>query len=93
LLDYVIHRRIQAIEIITLVEDTEVTGLRLSADGRNVAGASVGARRTRGGSRAGNFLNADLVVDASGRRSRTPEWLTSLGFQRPEETVVDAHLG
>jgi 2-polyprenyl-6-methoxyphenol hydroxylase-like FAD-dependent oxidoreductase len=36
---------------------------------------------------------ADLVVDASGRGSRTPEWLEALGYPRPAETVVDASLG
>jgi 2-polyprenyl-6-methoxyphenol hydroxylase-like FAD-dependent oxidoreductase len=37
-------------------------------------------------------LPADLVVDASGRMSRTPEWLTSLGLRPPRETFVDVGL-
>ena len=35
-------------------------------------------------------LSADFVVDASGRGSRTPRWLTELGFQSPEETSIGA---
>lgn len=38
-------------------------------------------------------IRADLIVDASGRPSVTPEWLDSSGFDKPEETVVDAHWG
>lgn len=38
-------------------------------------------------------LAADLVVDASGRGSRTPDWLAALGFGRPAESRIDAGLG
>jgi len=33
-------------------------------------------------------LNADLVVDASGRGSRSPAWLVELGYERPFEEAV-----
>jgi 2-polyprenyl-6-methoxyphenol hydroxylase-like FAD-dependent oxidoreductase len=36
------------------------------------------------------ILLADLVVDATGRASRAPEWLAALGCGAVEETVVDA---
>ncbi|MDQ3316520.1 MAG: FAD-dependent monooxygenase [Actinomycetota bacterium] len=36
---------------------------------------------------------ADLVVDASGAGSRAPRWLEEIGYEAPEETVVDARLG
>jgi len=38
-------------------------------------------------------LAADLVVDASGAGSRAPRWLEEIGYEAPEETVVDARLG
>jgi 2-polyprenyl-6-methoxyphenol hydroxylase-like FAD-dependent oxidoreductase len=37
-------------------------------------------------------LVADLVVDASGRRSKAPEWLEAAGFERPREESIDADL-
>lgn len=37
---------------------------------------------------ADESLMADLVVDASGRDSRTPVWLEGLGYQRPVEETV-----
>jgi 2-polyprenyl-6-methoxyphenol hydroxylase-like FAD-dependent oxidoreductase len=33
-------------------------------------------------------IEADLVVDAGGRGSRAPRWLTEMGFQTPEETTI-----
>src|SRR5205807_7188945 len=36
---------------------------------------------------------ADLVVDASGRDSPISNWLESLGYPRPPETVVNPFLG
>ncbi|MCO5993606.1 NAD(P)/FAD-dependent oxidoreductase [Actinoallomurus rhizosphaericola] len=53
----------------------------------------------RGGDVAGVILgddgelHADLVVDATGRGSRAPEWLTALGHPAPPETRVDPLLG
>jgi 2-polyprenyl-6-methoxyphenol hydroxylase-like FAD-dependent oxidoreductase len=38
-------------------------------------------------------IPADLVVDASGRRSRAPRWLEALELPVPAETVVDSHGG
>src|SRR5918995_541499 len=36
---------------------------------------------------------ADLVVDALGRRSQTPEWLVELGYASPRESKVNSFLG
>ena len=38
----------------------------------------------RADSSAEEVLLADLVIDASGRGSRTPTWLDSLGYARPD---------
>ena len=41
----------------------------------------------------GDPIDADVVIDASGRSSRLPHWLAELGVPVPEPVVVDAHLG
>ena len=41
----------------------------------------------------GACMHADLVVDATGVSSKAPEWLTAIGVQPPNETVVDAFVG
>lgn len=38
-------------------------------------------------------LTVDLVVDASGRNSHLPQWLTDLGYAAPEETKINSFLG
>ncbi len=38
-------------------------------------------------------LPAQLVVDASGRDSKAPQWLQSLGYEIPQETIVNSFLG
>jgi 2-polyprenyl-6-methoxyphenol hydroxylase-like FAD-dependent oxidoreductase len=38
----------------------------------------------------GRELHADLVVDATGRRSKLPEWLEAIGARRPSEDAEDA---
>ena len=38
-------------------------------------------------------LQADLVVDASGRRSQLPEWLTELGYGPVQTSTVNSFLG
>lgn len=37
----------------------------------------------------GEELRADLVVDAMGRRSRSPDWLAAVGARRPYEEEAD----
>jgi len=38
-------------------------------------------------------LTADLVVDASGRDSRAPQWLASLGYTPARESTINAFSG
>jgi 2-polyprenyl-6-methoxyphenol hydroxylase-like FAD-dependent oxidoreductase len=52
-------------------------------------GERVTGVRLDGSGRVGEVLDADLVVDATGRGSRTPAWLERHGFPRPAESTVD----
>ena len=38
-------------------------------------------------------IDANLVVDASGRMSKLPDWLEGLGYDKPRETTVNSFLG
>ena len=49
--------------------------------------------RYRNEERHGEILFADLIVDASGRGSRAPQWLVALGYDRVEETSVKVNVG
>jgi 2-polyprenyl-6-methoxyphenol hydroxylase-like FAD-dependent oxidoreductase len=37
-------------------------------------------------------ITADLIVDASGRNSKLPDWLASIGLSRPAERTVEAEV-
>jgi 2-polyprenyl-6-methoxyphenol hydroxylase-like FAD-dependent oxidoreductase len=89
LLESLIRRRVLALPNVELLEGYNASEL-IGASGR-VTGIRLDTRR-RGEGEA-RSLDADLVVDASGRGSQAPEWLAALGFERPKETHVNAHLG
>ncbi|SDJ97281.1 2-polyprenyl-6-methoxyphenol hydroxylase [Actinopolyspora mzabensis] len=65
------------------------------ADGglSRIIGVRISSRRSEEG-HAGEpeMLPADLVVDATGRGSRTPTWLARLGYPRPAEERVKIGL-
>ena len=62
------------------------TGCAVSA--LETRGGRVAAVRVEDGEASTVTLQADLVMDASGRGSRAPGWLRDLGFAAPEETVI-----
>jgi 2-polyprenyl-6-methoxyphenol hydroxylase-like FAD-dependent oxidoreductase len=63
---------------------------RLSANEERITGVVL---RHRSGEQCEDELAADLVVDASGRGSRTPQWLASLGYGHVEESIVKIDVG
>ena len=90
LLEERVRNRLEAEPGVRFLAGHEVVGLVLDATGGTVAGVRT---RRRGPKEAEVTLAADLVVDASGQGSRTPRWLEELGYDAPEEEVVDARLG
>ena len=91
LLERAIYRRVIAHSRIEMMHGHEIAGLTTRDQGRRVAGVRLLPRAgTATGERA---LAADLVLDASGRRSRAPEWLAELGYLPPEEWHVDGLVG
>ncbi len=80
LLEWALRARVTALPGVEVLGETSALGLILS-DGR-VTGVSVTGVGSDAGSRV---LPADIVVDASGRGSRLPEWLTRCGYAAPPE--------
>jgi 2-polyprenyl-6-methoxyphenol hydroxylase-like FAD-dependent oxidoreductase len=88
-LEVAVRRRVKALRNVTFLEGTDgvrpmfdvatgrVTGLIVRPRDRNVQ----------------ETLDADLVVDASGRWSQSPKWLEAFGFGRPQEVSVKVNLG
>jgi 2-polyprenyl-6-methoxyphenol hydroxylase-like FAD-dependent oxidoreductase len=89
LLEGSVRARVRALPNVAFLESCDILGLTATPDGRRVTGARV--HRADGG--AEEVLGADLVVDATGRGSRTPIWLEALGYARPETEQVRVGLG
>jgi 2-polyprenyl-6-methoxyphenol hydroxylase-like FAD-dependent oxidoreductase len=85
LLEGSIRERVRALPNVRVVDRCDANGLVATPDGRRVRGVRV-IRRADGA--AEEVLEADLVVDASGRGSRSPIWLEALGYPRPAEDEV-----
>ncbi|HST46918.1 NAD(P)/FAD-dependent oxidoreductase [Jatrophihabitans sp.] len=84
-LDSQLAARVQALPNVRLREHTDVLGLEVTADAGRVRGVRVRSRRPGSGV---EVLEADLVVDAGGRGSNTPDWLADLGYGRPAEERI-----
>ncbi len=88
LLEDHVRRCVRLIPNVTLLEGHDVVGLTSDADRSHVTGVLVTAHE--GGDQ--QSLTADLVVDATGRGSRTPSFLEHLGYGRPVEQEVVVRL-
>ncbi|MEX2980593.1 NAD(P)/FAD-dependent oxidoreductase [Streptomyces sp. C36] len=88
LTDWLVRRRVLAHARIDTVQGAEVTGLL--GDAARVRGVRLRERGTA--ARDTRDLPADLVVDASGRSSRAPQWLTALGAEPPHEETIETGL-
>ncbi len=84
-----LRRRLTSDTTVEIRGDCAVTQLNTNGDRSRVTGLV--ARCGDDGST--ETLQADLIVDASGRGSQTPKWIESLGYQKPTETSVEVNIG
>lgn len=85
-LEFLVRQRVLALPNVTTLQERDVLELTSTPERDRVTGVRIANRH----SGAEAQLDADLVVDAMGRGSRTPVFLKSLGYQRPieDELVV-----
>jgi 2-polyprenyl-6-methoxyphenol hydroxylase-like FAD-dependent oxidoreductase len=88
-LEWKIREEVSKVPGVALLDETEVRGLRTSADGRAITGVAI----RRKSEEKDEDLAADLVVDASGRGSRMPQWLRAAGYPEVPESKVTADVG
>jgi 2-polyprenyl-6-methoxyphenol hydroxylase-like FAD-dependent oxidoreductase len=86
-LEQLVRSRVRALPNVAIRQHWQVAGLTTAA-----SHVERGGRRVTGIRIAGSELSADLVVDASGRGSRTPHWLTAMNYEPPDEERVDIDL-
>jgi 2-polyprenyl-6-methoxyphenol hydroxylase-like FAD-dependent oxidoreductase len=83
-----IRRRLLALPNVGAMETCAVQGLASDPARKRVTG--VGARVD---GKPEETINADLVVDATGRGSSSAAWLKELGYQPPANEKVDIGIG
>jgi len=94
LLEHAVRSELLANPKVRLLGGHEVTGLQSTGHPARVVGVTVQARaRAEQGELSPEDLRGDLVIDTSGRGSKAPLWLEALGYETPEETIIDARLG
>ena len=81
LLEWTIRQELLKLSNIEILESSKVTGL--ICDRQRVTGVRLNS----------DELNAELVVDASGRSSQAPQWLEQIGKKPAPETTVNPFLG
>jgi 2-polyprenyl-6-methoxyphenol hydroxylase-like FAD-dependent oxidoreductase len=81
-----IRARVLALPNVRLLQGHEVTGLVTTSTGGTVSGVRTRARNHP--TCAGTVIDADLVVDSSGRSGAPLRRLEELGYPRPQETRV-----
>jgi 2-polyprenyl-6-methoxyphenol hydroxylase-like FAD-dependent oxidoreductase len=83
-----LRRRLLGLPNLRAIENCAVRGLVTDPARKSVTGVRI---RVEG--RLEETVNADLVVDASGRGSNSAAWLEALGYQAPVNEKVEVGIG
>ena len=92
LLEGTIRQRLLAQPQVSICQGADVTTLLTDETQHQVIGVGLSWRR-HAQHKGSDKIMADFVVDATGRQSRAPQWLSELGYETPQETVVNPHMG
>lgn len=82
LIEATVRDRVLALDAVELLDGWRARELTTTGDLRRVTGVRLRSEADAGEERV---LDADLVVDTTGRGSPSPRWLEALGYGAPEE--------
>jgi 2-polyprenyl-6-methoxyphenol hydroxylase-like FAD-dependent oxidoreductase len=83
-----VRARVLALANVTAKDNTDVLELITNNDKTRVTGVRLQNRTTS----QEETLYADLVVDVTGRGSRSPTWLEQLGYDKPECSEIKINM-
>jgi 2-polyprenyl-6-methoxyphenol hydroxylase-like FAD-dependent oxidoreductase len=86
LLEGIVRERVRSIPNVHFWDGCQVQGLISSSDNRRVTGIQIS------GEVAAEPVLADLVIDATGRGSRSPIWLETIGYGTPKEVKIEVNI-
>jgi 2-polyprenyl-6-methoxyphenol hydroxylase-like FAD-dependent oxidoreductase len=89
LLEHIVRERVLALSNVQMIDNTPAKHLVTTDDKQKITGVVTEERET------GKLIphTADLVVDATGRGSRTPQWLKDLGYGEVSASEVKVDVG
>jgi 2-polyprenyl-6-methoxyphenol hydroxylase-like FAD-dependent oxidoreductase len=90
LLESTIRQRMQGNPKLCFMNETEVTGLQTDKTNSKVIGIKTRSRAAR---QIEDVIEADLIIDASGRASHGAEWLQAMGYPGVEITTINSFPG
>lgn len=93
LLEHTVRSHVRALRNVDITTGAHVLGLAADEARRRVTGVRVLQGSSGRSAPVETIYKADLVVDASGRATRAPEWLEHLGYARPPVDEVTVGLG
>jgi 2-polyprenyl-6-methoxyphenol hydroxylase-like FAD-dependent oxidoreductase len=82
LLEGIVRTRVRNLTNVSVRDNANVDGLSVADGNQRVVGVTLGTET----------LDADFVVDAGGRGSRSPGWLAALGYEKPRTASVGIEL-
>jgi 2-polyprenyl-6-methoxyphenol hydroxylase-like FAD-dependent oxidoreductase len=88
LLEGIVRERVRSLSNVRFAHGRDGCGLTTTPDHSRVTGVLL---RSGAGRAPEQAVDADLVVDATGRGSRSPRWLAALGYPVPSEERI--HVG
>jgi 2-polyprenyl-6-methoxyphenol hydroxylase-like FAD-dependent oxidoreductase len=86
LLEGLVRERVRKIPNILFWDGCQVQGLISSLANRRVTGVTIYGETTA------RPLQADLIIDATGRGSNSPTWLQLLGYPEPNEDKIEVNM-
>lgn len=90
LLEHAIRSEVARLPNARIRENIAVSRVAFSEDNSRVIGVHA---RNGSGESAEELIEADFIIDASGRNSAAAKWLESAGYSAPEETSVNVRIG
>ena len=89
LLEYLVRKRVLAVSNIELIDKTSVLNLIASEHNSRISGIVIENK----GEENQKTLDANLIIDVTGRGSRSAHWLKELGYDAPETEEVKINVG
>ncbi len=82
------HELLIQCQNVKIIDNSRVTGLTKCTNGNRILGVNALSNDA-----LSDFYDGKLIVDATGRRSETVQWLEKIGFEKPPKLKINFWIG